>query len=134
MKMILDKKVWLSFWTGLVALPGLTASAATGGPEGFIFKNPLSGGPDNIFALIAKVLEFVAQVGSVVVVFAVIYSGYLFIKAQGNTDGIEEAKSVFFWTIIGAIVLLGAQVLAGVICNTAVSLGISDPGCSSMFR
>jgi hypothetical protein len=47
----------------------------------------------------------------------------LFVKAQGDSGAISEAKDTFTWTVIGGVVLIGAQVIAGVVCRTAVQLG-----------
>lgn len=89
---------------------------------GFIFENPISRG-SNIYAFVNSIMDFVIKIGTVVVIFMVIYSGFLFVKAQGDSGAISEAKDTFFWTVIGGVVLIGAKVLATVICNTAVGLG-----------
>ena len=118
MTKLLDKIIVIAL---LTMLPNTASAQIQNGSPGFDFKNPLS--VDSIPALIAKILEFVVKVGTVIAVFAVIYSGFKFITAQGNDSKITEAKSIFFWTIIGALILIGAQVLSVVICNTANGLG-----------
>lgn len=62
--------------------------------------------------------DIVLPIGAVAVVIAIIYSGFLFVTAQGNTAKLETAKKAFLWTAIGTIVLLGAWVIAQVIQNT----------------
>ncbi len=94
----------------------------TGSSDPVLFSNPISG-IDNIYKLIYAILDFVAKAGSIVVIFMLIYSGLLFVKAQGNESEISKAKSTFFWSVIGAIILLGAKALALVVCNTANGLG-----------
>lgn len=79
----------------------------------------------SIYGLISVVLEFVVKIGAVVVVFFIIYAGFQFVTAQGSEDKISSAKKSFFWTIIGALVLLGAMTLSDVVCNTANQLGAS---------
>jgi hypothetical protein len=93
------------------------------------FKNPL-GETSTIPALIAKVLDFVVQLGTMVAIFFVIYAGFLFVTARGKPDEITKAKTTLLWTLIGALVLIGAQVLSEVICNTAVELGAKS-NCGS---
>lgn len=85
-------------------------------------QNPLSG-TNSIFGLVERVLEFIVKVGTVVVVFAVIWTGFLFIKAQGAPEKLKEAKNAFLWTVIGGVILIGAQVLSTVICTTTNELG-----------
>jgi len=82
------------------------------------FTNPIGAG-GNIGDLISAILDIVVQVGVVVVVLALIYSGFLFIVARGNEEKINKAKMTFMWTVIGAVILLGAQALSDVVCNTA---------------
>jgi beta-lactamase regulating signal transducer with metallopeptidase domain len=83
--------------------------------------NPLGAGT-TLPVLIANLLKLIAQIGAVVCVFFIIYSGFLFIKAQGDPGEITKAKSVFFWSIIGTAILLGAAVIAELIKGTVNSV------------
>lgn len=76
--------------------------------------NPLaSSGVDNIFDFIQLVFDAVIiPIGGIVVALGIIWSGFLFVKAQGNPSQLEEAKRAFFWSFIGAMVLLGSWALA----------------------
>ena len=56
-------------------------------------------------------LEVVIQVGAPLVVLAIIYTGFLFVRAQGAPEGLQKAKEAFFWTIIGALLILGASAI-----------------------
>ncbi len=97
--------------------------------NGFVLRNPL-GANMNIYTFVGNILNFVVKIGTVVVIFMIIYSGFLFIKAQGDSTEISSAKQTFYWTVIGGVVLIGARALAGVVCNTAASLtsGITCTG------
>jgi lysylphosphatidylglycerol synthetase-like protein (DUF2156 family) len=85
-------------------------------------QNPL--GPQNqtLIALIGNLLKLAAQIGAVFCVFFIIYSGFLFIKAQGKEDELTKAKSVFFWSVVGTAILLGASVVADLISGTVNSV------------
>lgn len=83
--------------------------------------NPIN--QKDIYGLINAIIDFIVKIGAVIVVFFIIYAGFLFVTAQGNEDKISKAKTTFLWTIIGSLVLLGASTLSGVICNTARDLG-----------
>ncbi|MBI4086552.1 hypothetical protein HY416_01065 [Candidatus Kaiserbacteria bacterium] len=52
----------------------------------------------------------------------IMYSGFLYVTAQGKPDQITKATKAFTWTIIGAVIVLGAQVLLTIITNTVHSL------------
>jgi hypothetical protein len=112
-----------------VLFPAITAAQNTGQR----FQNPLSNN-NNLFSLIYSVLSFITSIGAAIVVFMVIYSGFLFVSAQGDESKLTKAKSVFLWTIIGGVILLGAAALAEVVCNTATSLGATGLDCAIRGR
>jgi hypothetical protein len=84
-------------------------------------NNPL-GGNQSLEKVVTAVLTVVSTIGAVLVVLAIIYAGFLFVTAQGNSDKINDAKKIFLWTVVGAIVLLGAEVLSKIIMETAKEL------------
>jgi hypothetical protein len=81
--------------------------------------NPLRSGVDSLGSFLQVLVnDIVLPVGSVVVVLMIIRSGFLFVTAQGKPDAIENAKKAFFWSAVGALVLLGSWSIAQVIQNT----------------
>lgn len=83
--------------------------------------NPL-GNTDSINGLIKKILEGVIKIGLPLIAIAIIYSGFLFVTAQGKPGDIEKAKSALLYTLIGAAILLGAWAIAQLISETVLSL------------
>jgi len=59
----------------------------------------------------------------IVVACFLIWSGFKFVTAQGNESKITSAKTTFYWTIIGALIVMGAQTLSSVFQETLKSLG-----------
>lgn len=86
-------------------------------------KNPLGNNINSIPTLVAKALEFVAKIAMPVIVFFIVYSGFLFIEARGNKDKLTTAKKTLSFTLIGAAVILGAFVIAKAISGTVEQLG-----------
>ncbi len=87
-----------------------------------VIKNPLNS--DSILELIQKLLETVVQIGIPIIALAIVYAGFLFVKAQGNESKITEAKEVLKYTLLGAGIVLGATVISGVIQTTIKQLGV----------
>jgi len=81
-------------------------------------ENPLGNGIDTIPKFIEAVINIVLIVGIPIVVLAIIYTGFLFVKAQGNPEEITKAKNALMYTLIGATLLLGAFVIANAIGKT----------------
>jgi hypothetical protein len=71
---------------------------------------------------IGKILEAVVQVGLPVVAVAIVYVGFLFVKARGNEQELITAKKAFLWTVIGASIVLGAFVIQQAIKATVAGL------------
>lgn len=84
--------------------------------------NPL-GDTKSITALIGKILDIVIQIGLPAIALAIVYTGFLFVKARGNETELTQAKTTLFWTVIGAAVILGAFVIQTAICGTITNLG-----------
>lgn len=81
--------------------------------------NPLgANGPDSIPAFIQKLLEGMLRIGIPVVALAIIYCGFLFVAARGNTEKLSKAKDALLYTLIGAAILLGSWAIAILISET----------------
>ncbi len=81
------------------------------------------GGNCNLFIFINTIVDRVLlPIGGILVVLAFIYSGFMYVMAQGKPTDIEKANKALLYTAIGAAILLGARVLSAVIANTVNSL------------
>ena len=82
-------------------------------------KNPLGdNGPQDIPTFIQTILKVVLTVGVPVITLAIIYTGFLFVQAQGKSEELTKAKKTLLYTLIGAALLLGAFVIAQAIKGT----------------
>jgi len=91
---------------------GANSGQSTGGVNtGTTLINPLQGGT-NLQTFLQDILQFVVRIGAIVVVFMLIFVGYKFVAAQGEPGAIADARRMLLWTVIGALVLLGAQAIA----------------------
>lgn len=83
--------------------------------------NPL---PDvtSINGLIKTILEGVIKIGMPIIALAIIYSGFLFVTAQGNSEKLGTAKKSLLYTLIGAAILLGSWAIAQLISETVLAL------------
>jgi len=87
-------------------------------------KNPLGDkGPQDIPSFIEEVINIVLIVGIPILVLAIIYAGFLYVKAQGNPTELEVAHKTLLYTVIGGALLLGAFVIANAIGQTVKEIG-----------
>jgi len=83
--------------------------------------NPFNCGAANctLFTLLRKVInDILLPIGGVLAVLAFIYSGFLYVTAQGNQTKLATAHKALLYTSVGTAVLLGSWVIAQVIENT----------------
>lgn len=106
--------------SGLGVPNGASSANVPGG--GLRFDNPLGKGNDSLAGLLDKVLKVIIMLGAIVVVFFYIYAGFKFVWARGDAGAIKEATLTLTWTTVGAMVILGAQVISAAISGTVQQL------------
>ena len=96
-----------------------TAAPVTTG--GVALLNPLNA--SSLQVLLQEILSnFIVPLGSILLTVMIIYTGFLFVAARGNSEKLSQARATLLWTVVGGILLLGATALATVITTTAQSL------------
>lgn len=83
--------------------------------------NPLA--VETIQDFIRIVLEGLLRVGIPIVALAIIYCGFLFVFAVGNSEKLTKARQSLIYTLIGAAILLGSYAIATLLAETVQSLG-----------
>lgn len=101
-------------------LPSLVALCVVAVPSSFIFAEVLANPIKyNTFSeFVEGVTKVAVQVLMPFVVLAFIYTGFLFVKAQGNEKVLKDAKTAMTWSMIGALILFGAWGFASMIGKT----------------
>lgn len=101
---------------GVIGMPFITFAVET-------IKNPIK---YNTFSdLVLAVTKAAVEVMLPFIVIAFIYTGYLFVKAQGKSAEIEKAQTSLLWSSIGAAILLGAWGFAQIIGKTISTITTS---------
>lgn len=84
---------------------------AYGAPS--FYENPIIyGGIKTVPELLLAIVDLVFLIAVPIIVMCIIYSGFLFVTSGGNDAKIEKARHTFLWTVVGALVLLGAKAIA----------------------
>ncbi len=96
-----------------------TSGGAQGGGGGTL-QNPLKF--DSLPELLNAILDAVVQLGAILLVFMLVWVGFLFVTAQGNPEKVSTARSALMWTVIGGLILLGAKAISEVIAATVQTL------------
>ncbi len=117
----LFSRLWPLLLIGVVITPLCVVFAVEGGNPA-ILENPLASGTTLTSFITSVLKDVVVPIGTVIVVIAIIYCGFLFVMAQGKDAELQKAKTAFLYTVIGAAVLLGAAVISGAVENTIKAL------------
>jgi hypothetical protein len=122
------KKILISiFVLMLIASPilvGVALGQGTGQGEPpkneFQLENPIKA--DNFIELLNLIVDAAMLILVPLIVLAIIWVGFLFIKAQGDPGEITKAKEMFMYVIIGAAIILAAKLIITFISETIGSL------------
>lgn len=90
--------------------------------------NPLNAGT-SLESFLINILQFIVRIGAIVIILMIVSVGYKFVAARGNSTKIEEARTMLLWTVVGALVLLGAEAIAQGICATVQALSNGTGSC-----
>ncbi len=101
--------------TGYTTPPGSDDGAVD---LGFKLDNPLNSEVDTLPEFLNEIIHIFLVFGVPIVALAIIYCGFLFVIARGNSEKLTEAKKALGYTLLGAAILLGAFVISNLIQGT----------------
>jgi len=87
----------------------------------YAISNPL-GQTKTFGELINKIADIVVAIGIPIAAVFIVYAGFLFVSARGSEEQITKAKGMFYWTVIGTMLVVGAKVIAQALEATIKSL------------
>lgn len=87
-----------------------------------LLQNPLNAAISSIPKFIAEVLKVVVKIAIPIIALFLVYAGFLFVRAQGNMQQLARARDNLMYAVIGALLIMGAWVLATLIAGTVTQL------------
>lgn len=85
------------------------------------FKDPLGEGM-TLEKLLMNIIRVIIYVMTPIITLMVVYTGFLFVMAQGNPGKLSEARTALMWCLIGAVIVLGAFGISMAIKSTITSV------------
>lgn len=95
----------------LVALPSRLNAAGLS----YEIKTLIS--PTTIEGLLVAILNVFIVVAVPIIVLFIIYAGFLYVTAKGNVEQVQQATRALTYSIIGAVIIIGAVAISEVIKN-----------------
>lgn len=96
--------------------PGGTAPMSNSGS----LTNPLQS--QTIQEFILKIIDVILVFAIPIIVLYIMYAGFKFVTAGGDSGQISEAKKALMYAIIGGVIVLGAKIIVEVIQGTVSAL------------
>lgn len=90
--------------------------------EGKRLESPLNANISTIPQFIEGFLRAIVIIALPLITVFIVYAGFKYIAARGNSSKISEAHENFKWVVIGAILILSAWILATLIGGTVSQL------------
>src|SRR3989338_283512 len=108
--------------TAFLLASAVIAHAEVCNPSSGALCNPLKPEFSSISLFIAGALKVIVMLALPIIVLFFVIAGFKFISAQGNPGKLDEARKNFVWVVIGALLIMGAWVLATLLANTVSQL------------
>jgi Type IV secretion system pilin len=96
-----------------------TARIAFAQPAGEL-QNPIRFG--SLIEVLSAILDILVIFAVPIIVFFLIYAGFMYVTAQGNAAKITAATNALLYALIGGVIILGAEIIGGVIASTVDSI------------
>jgi len=100
--------------TGTVGGEDPTGTVPRG--ETVSLNNPIAA--NDINDLFMLIIDIVIIFAVPVIVFFIIYAGFMYVTARGNENTISKAHMALLYALIGGVLILGARVLITVVQGT----------------
>ncbi len=67
--------------------------------------------------LLSAILNILIVLATPIIIFFIIYGGYLYVTARGNPEQIKTATTALTYAIIGGVIIIGAVAIGAIIGN-----------------
>lgn len=90
--------------------------AALDTSDGVFLKNPL--GDTTLMGFLQELLDVLMVFAIPLIVFMIIYAGFLFVMDRGSDKNLAQAKRALLYAVIGGVIIIGANIILDVIQGT----------------
>lgn len=79
------------------------------------FNNPLSF--TSITDMIVAIVNVVIVMSTPIIVFFLIYAGFMYVTARGNPEKLQQASKALLYGIIGGVIILASVAIMTIVKN-----------------
>ena len=85
------------------------------GTQAVTLENPLI--VNSIEELLLGILDIVIIIAIPIIIFFIIYAGFLYVTARGNSEKVSQASRALTYAVIGGVLVIGAIAITEIIRN-----------------
>jgi hypothetical protein len=100
-------------------------STGSGSAGAHVLQNPLGNNINSVCGLVIALLRAITIIGIPIAILFIVWAGFQFVLAQGNSTKLTVARNNFLYVLIGIGIFVGATLIANVIVNTLANLGVT---------
>lgn len=75
-------------------------------------------GDKSITQFLQDILDVIMIFAVPLIVFMIIYAGFLFVMDRGSEKNLKQAKNALLYAVIGAVIIFGAKAILEVVQGT----------------
>ena len=83
-----------------------------------VIANPIAA--TSFSDLISRIIDWIINVALILAPLIIVYGGFIYMTAAGDTSKISQAKNIILYAVIGFIIALLAKSLAGILAGLVV--------------
>ena len=104
------------------AVPSVFAQTGSNNSNGgntapVTLQNPLNSQYSTIPLIVGALLNIIVQIALVLCGLYIIYAGFLYVRAQGNSEKLSDANKTMLHAVIGTAIVLSSDVILTVLQN-----------------
>ncbi len=85
------------------------------------FNNPLSSEFGSIPDLIFAIINVLIIIALPIVVFFLIFAGFMYVTARGNPEKLQKASQALLYGVIGGVIILASAAIMTIVKNIVVA-------------
>ncbi len=86
--------------------------------QAVVINNPLSGSSlGSLTTAFAAFATGLVEIAGIIFVLALILAGFYWMTAAGSSERVATAKQIYFWSILGMIIVLSAYAILQFVLN-----------------
>jgi cbb3-type cytochrome oxidase subunit 3 len=82
----------------------------------------ITGGTQDVYAIVGNIINVILSLLGLIFLLLVLYAGFLWMTAQGDSKKVDEAKTIIRQAIIGLIVIMAGYAISNFVLGSLANV------------